>query len=252
MPKASEINSYRLISFNKFIERTSKHPQEITIYRGVTHQAYDLRPKVGRLSLKIWRNDIPIDVEQRMLRRFQERAVFHLNPRPTDEWEWLTIAQHHGLPTRLLDWSRNPLVAAFFAVEREIQKWELRKHSGEFSGDSAVYVFRGKTVISRGNLSRMNKKYLAGPFKITKTEKFVPAHLDSRIVAQLGVFTIHHDPVEPYPLELKDIDKLIIPFAQRITWKKQLHRLGINRASLFPNLDNLSKYIEWDNTKSTS
>ena len=49
---------------------------------------------------------------------------------PTSAWNWLAIAQHHGLPTRLLDWSRNPLVAAFFAVERA------------HDDDSVVYAFK--------------------------------------------------------------------------------------------------------------
>lgn len=245
MDSAQEIKCETLKSFDDFIQLTQKYPQEITVYRGVKHEKYDLRPKVGRLILKMGKNERMIDVERRILRRFQERALLHLDPKPAYEWEWLARAQHHGLPTRLLDWSRNPLVAAFFAVEQEVFDHELE----QYSGNSAIYVFRGRTIISQGNLSKMNKKYVEGPFKITKTEKFIPAHWDNRIVSQLGVFTAHHDPTNPYPIDPKYIEKLIIPSKQRKKWKDRLHRLGISRASLFPDLDNLSEYIQWCNTK---
>ena len=228
-------------SFDDFVKYIADFPQEITIYRGVTHADYDLRPKVGRLRFIMRKKDELIDVERRILRRFEERAIPYLDIRPEDEWELMVIAQHHGLPTRLLDWSRNPLVAAYFAVEREILEHELKKHSG----DSAIYAFKGRTVISKGNISEINTKYEKGPFRIKKTEKFVPAHWDRRIAVQSGVFTIHHDPTQQYPPDIKPLYKLIIPSKQRKKWKDRLHTLGINRGSIFPDLDNLCTHIEW-------
>lgn len=233
-------------SFDMFIRYVANFSQAITVYRGVTHEDYDLRPKVGRLEKKR-KNESLINLEQRILRRFEERAIPYLGIFPgEDEWEWMAIGQHHGLPTRMLDWSRNPLVAAYFAVEREILKHELKK----YSGNSAIYAFKGKTVISKGNLFDINTKYKNGPFKIKKTEKFVPAHLDKRITAQSGIFTIHHDPTIKYPNEIEPLFKLTIPSNQRKIWKKRLHSLGINRASLFPDLDNLCSHIEWLCSKS--
>lgn len=234
----------KLKTIDSFIKYVEDYNSKITIYRGVIHESYDLHPKIGRVQ-KIKEEEKLITVEKRILRRFQEKSPLYLHYQPQDEWEWLVLAQHHGLPTRLLDWTRNPLVAAFFAVEREIKDYELEEHSG----NSAIYVFYGKTVISKGNLPKPNPKYIRGPFKVEKTEKFVPAHIDERIKAQEGVFTIHPDPTNPNPFQPQDLDKLIIPQGSRKDWKQILNSLGINRASLFPGLDNLAQHIEWLCTK---
>src|SRR2546422_6373760 len=60
---------------------------------------------------------------------FKMYGISFLEYQPKNEWDWLAIAQHHGLPTRLLDWTYNPLVAAYFAVEEEVAET-----------DSAIYA----------------------------------------------------------------------------------------------------------------
>lgn len=239
--------THTINNFESFIKHVSGYKQNITIYRGVTHEKYDLRPKVGRVKPK--RKDEPlVNLERRMQRRFCERAIPFLEYKPEDPWEWMTLAQHHGLPTRLLDWTRNPLVAAYFAVRREIKKNELNKNT---TGNSAVYVyFSNKQIISKGDEWNKNKKYQDGPFKVSDTRKFVPAHIDRRIVAQAGVFTVHSEPTETNPFPTKELDKLIIPYSSRKDWKDRLFGLGINEASLFPDLDNVATQIEWELTSS--
>ena len=158
----------------------------------------------------------------------------------------LALAQHHGLPTRLLDWTRNPLVAAYFAVEKEHFAHELQEHRPE----SAVYVLKKIGDVKTISLDISDHDYMTGPFKCQLAKRFIPPHIDNRIVVQVGVFTVHPDPNNPNPFPENAIDKLIIPVGYRREWKHKLHMLGINRASLFPDLDNLAEHITWLRTDS--
>lgn len=214
----------KLESFEEFHQQVQSYNREADIYRGVTNKDYQLVPKIGRVPLRP-RQSRQLE-EGRIFRRFKERALPYLEFMPRDDWDWLAIAQHHGLPTRLLDWTRNPLAALYFAVEHE-----------SILG-SAIYVLRGYEVLST--------KIHPDPFKYLKVGKFVPDRITPRISAQLGVFTIHPEPEKPF---LSDsLEKLIIPNRIRGQLKKIVDTYGINRAMLFPDLDGLAHHIAWQRT----
>lgn len=210
-------------SFEDFHNAIKEDSGKIVIYRGVRDVDYKLIPKLGRLKFK---NRDVIKQERMMLRLFKEQSLPFLDYIPSNEWEWLALAQHHGLPTRLLDWTTNPLVAAYFAVEKE------------HNGDSAVYVYKTKKFINT-----FKKK---DPFKRNTVGKFIPSHVTPRITAQAGLFTIHPTPTEVF--NDSAIKTLTISEESRQKLKKELYRYGVHRASLFPDLDNLAQHIEWDRT----
>lgn len=204
---------------------------QYTIYRGVSRTDYELISTLGRINLK--KGDSFNKVEKRTLRIFKERAIPYLSTVPTNDWEWLALAQHHGLPTRLLDWSRNPLVALYFSV--------LNDNNDQ---QSAIYVLhqeKQKIVDVEKTKTPMGLK--------GEPLRYIPSHVTQRIIAQNGLFTIHpEDPSIPFKDE--NIDKIIIPSNRRKSLKQELYRYGIHEAYMFPGLDGLTSHIKWMNEDS--
>jgi hypothetical protein len=215
-------------TFKQLHEQFQSYDPRHTIFRGVTKAEYELVCRAGRLNLKS--GDNLQNVEKRMLRTFKERAIPFLEYKPTNDWEWLAVAQHHGLPTRLLDWTRNPLVATYFAV---------RKENG---GDSAIFVLKQPTTIADPDEWHAPLEMGGLPMR------YIPHHVTQRIIAQTGLFTFHPEPTRAY--RDPEFDKLIIPMRFRKKIKQELYRYGIHEASMFPGLDGLANHIAWMNEDS--
>jgi len=214
----------RIDSFGALHDAVQEYGKKTILFRGVKDITYELVPKVGRYKKF---EDLTIEKlekeERTMLRLFRERAWPTLPNAKSSDWEVLSLAQHHGLPTRLLDWTRNPLVAAYFAVEED------------HPNDSLIYAYHHRTFL---NIDRN-----PDPFRVSTISKFIPNHITPRITAQVGLFTVHPNPRKP--LESDKIQRLIIQNSFRKELKQILYKYGLHRASLFPDLDGLSKHISW-------
>jgi FRG domain. len=179
------------------------------------------------------------DNEEQIIETFKREAIPYVDYRVDNDWQWLTIAQHNGVPTRLLDWSLNPLVALWFAVEYSIENPENR----------IVWAFYYDTD------DRVDTKVFRTPFSIEKTFVYFPEHVFPYIQAQSGVFTVHHrlkDTKEFIPLNnISNSDlrlrKILIPKNIVTIIRHQLNRIGINSASLFPGLKGIKDKIIYDN-----
>lgn len=160
------------------------------IFRGVPNKEFKLVPNIGRRGVrknpKTGKN-LPYDVNEgsKCLEQFIREARTHLPYEPRSNLEWLAIAQHHGMPTRLLDWSESPLIAAFFAV-----KW-----GGFFGGERKDAAIYGVPTPPAATVE--DEKY---PFEMSDIEPklYRPPHLSPRIIVQQGVFTLHPDPEKEY------------------------------------------------------
>lgn len=222
------MNTTRVEKFDELHRIIQGNNQETTVYRGVKNSAYELVPKIGRADFN-WKgnsgeNNI-LNAEKFMLKLFKQRSLPFLSFQPRNDWEWLAQAQHYGLPTRLLDWSRNPLVAAYFAVNEESKT------------DSAIYVLKTRKEPVR------SEDESKSPFDYGEIRKFIPAHFNERIIAQSGLFTIHPDPTEP--MSGNEIEKIIIVNSFRKELKDTLFKYDVHTASIFPGLDGLAAHISW-------
>jgi hypothetical protein len=214
-------------NFTEFHQVINQYDARTVIYRGMKSVDFPLIPKVGRV--------VPPDSigsreknEQEILRLFKERAFQYLDFMPASDWDWLALGQQYGLPTRLLDWTDNPLVACFFAVNEPNDK------------DSVIYAYRNDSYIQVDKHS--------DPFKYREVGKFIPRHLTPRITTQGGLFTVHPNPYEPF--ESDDMDRILVPSQISSELKKTLNKYGVNQFSLFPGLDGLAAHIEWLQSKS--
>lgn len=213
--------------FYEFVKiYTSSSSKTDYIFRGVKSTEYKLISGIGRIGTNGGVERFTITKEKELLKLFHQKS-FPFLKKELDEWEFLAFAQHHGLPTRLLDWTWNPLVALYFAVEKECSEI-----------DSAVYIWK-KNV--KGLL--VQPKYKS-PFTIREVELFIPKHSVNRIIAQSGVFTVHPKPNEEFE-DGGNISVIKIKHHIRREIKKKLERFGIHRGTLFPDLDGIAEYVKW-------
>jgi len=211
-------------SFSEFDEALSGITRS-ALCRGVSDANYELAPS-------LFRGKKPADLvkqEKNLMWVFKTQARPHLASLPTSEVEWLVVAQHHGLPTRLLDWSLSPLVALFFAVQ-----------SGSKS-DGAVYVHDKEVFKHEEDISLVGLKQVAA---------FFPSHISPRISAQSGMFTVH--PLDGKPFDDDDLLKIVIPAAKKKKLLDKIVKFGVHHASMFPDLDGLSKFLRYVNNYARS
>jgi hypothetical protein len=198
------------------------------LFRGQADAEWRLVPKAGRDEFNNGRD----------LGRFnawRELAVAYTSL-PDDDWECLAVAQHHGLVTRLLDWSLNPLVATFFAVAERNE------------ADGAVYCYSPDLFIDRKMLPLD---------KLDRVACFLPRAINERMNRQAGVFTAHPDPATPLaeaelapPLSGPNLVRVVIPSRLKLEVREILADYGVHLNGVFPDLDGLSRHVNWQTANS--
>jgi hypothetical protein len=240
-------------SVSGFIDKITKNVSGF--YRG-QRKDDKLIPKIFRIKKderqRYLKGNELLNYEKNLLKKFKNRARAFLKDEPKNELEWLAVAHHFGLYTRLLDWTENALVALWFCVEKGVP--ELNDSKEE---NGVVYRFWRKKNFN----PEVTEDDMDNPFDIKFTNNikltkiYHPPHISDRIIAQSSVFTVHNydtdkDIVVPMEEE-EDISKIIIPYDSFKNIKKELLNCGIHSAFIYPDINGKCNLInfEFENEK---
>jgi hypothetical protein len=224
-------------------------PGEDRWFRGHASNTWDLLSGVFR-SASRQANELVL------LKRFIQEAKRHIADVPGTDWDWLFLAQHHQLPTRLLDWSENPLVGLFFAADDHFAV----RDNPESAIDGKLWILKPLLLNEAGGhrFSAPRDLPLFGidkelneynPFSGTAERKAPIAGLAARnfarITAQWGTFTICNfpDSLDTLPGRAGFIDELTVPVAAKPRIKQQLMTLGLEDRTIYPDLFRLGKRV---------
>lgn len=199
------------------------------VYRGHANIIWQLVPSLGRdqhtsKSIKKYESSL-FDIFCREARGLSKDT-------PTDEWEWLSLAQHHGLPTRFIDFTNNPLVALYFAV------------TSNPKNDAQFIALNAQTKASKTVRD-------SSPFNISKPVKYLPNTVTQRIRAQEGLFIVTPNPEKTLDTVLRsdwNILKFTIDADRKASIRYDLFRMGIHASTLFPDIDGLAERLKWQHT----
>jgi hypothetical protein len=221
------MNTYRIhdpIDLHQLFRAYRSHGGVGWIFRGQADISWSLTPKAGRPEFSNG-NDLG------RFSAWRKRAYAH-GPLPDNDWECLAIAQHYGLATRLLDWSCNPLIATYFAVNERPEC------------DGVVYCFLPSLFIDCTTLSIEEE--------LDQVVVYLPRAIDQRVSRQSGVFTVHNDAVSEieveelvHPLSGTNLVRIEIPQHHKLPILEMLDEYGVHGYGVFPDLDGLSRYINW-------
>jgi hypothetical protein len=264
--KASSTGRPRLIgSISEFLQRVSGvHRKWFNgerfwqpWFRGLGDVNWELQPRLYRVNREI--NQL-LDEEEELRSEFRRRGMQLISGErpPQSEFEWYFLMQHHGVHTRLLDWTDGSLTALYFAVEPFAQR-DTEKH------DAVVWMLdpswlNKKTFRKRDDAEGvalpewdLSKEYLPVIFEGNRLRRTFPiaidpSHISKRVAVQRsrflifgnkrdGLMKVARATTNPRLIQLRIAYDAIRPI------QKQLETCGITRATVFPDLDGLSREL---------
>lgn len=241
-------------AFDKFIN--TNHYRK-WIYRGQSDSLWSMESSLHRtfesaqrihLECKGKRKDLDMIAHEKvMLDKFKCNAHLYLShlPKQEDDLSWLSLMQHHGAPTRLLDFSFSIYVALYFALETGendasifcINHNAMKKSDQEYFGNDLIGVYE-----------RLLYGEEHGDDGCVFT--FEPTFSNQRLLSQQGLFVgintlkfTHEEIINNYDITLKNAYKIIIPKNLRYSGLRKLSQMNINSTNIYPGLDGFCKSL---------
>lgn len=265
----------RIESLIDYIDFISGASDRTVSYRGAKDPVEDMKPTVVRS----WQRNRAIradtarngggrnggegpplwEYEERLIESFKRQSLPFLESAPGCHLNWLAVAQHHELPTRLLDWTRNPLIALYFAANNRgrYQRPEQWSDAYVFMWVISDTLDSHRHMLPLDLLPAMKPR---GHGRIADGESpaggdnrvhlFSPPTLSSRIASQEGLFSFEEQLSETSFPEMAEklgleVTRILVPGAARLDILKHLNRLGVETGKLFPDLPGLCAHQRW-------
>ncbi len=233
------------------------------LYRGQSSASSQMKTSLERC---FEREKIPAGqrsaVEMELLREFK-RAYHQFSqhvPKTGHTLEWLSVMQHHGAPTRLLDFTYSIYIAAYFALEAADTDCAILAIHGPWLAKESIRALGKagkqnlntlKTPTDTGQEQVINLAFFSPPFARTASP-LNPFRLNERLRVQKGIFIVPGDPTTGFMDNLRALPgydsaghmlQIVIPISMRREALQQLHNMNISRTSLFPGLDGYARSL---------
>jgi hypothetical protein len=192
------------------------------IFRGVTSPQHYPVPSIGREKQY---GPYKRAQEERLFRAFKDRVAAIIPAGTFDDWQLLAYAQHVGVPTRLLDWTTSPLIAAFFAL------------SGEQDTHRLVYCLKYSSYVYEVEWAGTS------PFANKKEGRYSPPAAFERLRWQRGVFTIHPDPTKVFYRQGMKVLRIKQGLVR--DFRKRLFKYGFDYWHAYPDIQGLGQQLQW-------
>lgn len=238
-----EIKVSSILGLINKIDSLQKRTSSMLWFRGQKDAGWDISPSVFR--------DDHRSHERNYVHRFRSRAMtrYANSPKYGEFALWLSLMQHYGLPTRLLDWTRSPLIAAYFALESFIYEksttfkdaaiWVLYPHvlNARECGEPVTPAIEADMISSL-----INPAFLHNAVEKQQVLAAMASEQDLRMFVQQGCFTVHSDvtPLNLREMSYKYLVKFIIPSRSIKGFARQIELGGFRRGDIYPDLDHLA------------